>query len=80
MKSTKIEFVIQHIHEQIKARSLLPGSRLPSVRALAGLLHLSVSTIVEAYERLASQGIIEAKTGSGFFVAGPLAPLSISEI
>ena len=80
MKSTKIEFVIQHIHEQIKTRSLLPGSRLPSVRALAGLLHLSVSTIVEAYERLASQGIIEAKTGSGFFVAGPLAPLSISEI
>lgn len=80
MKSTKIDFVIQHIQEQIKTRSLLPGSRLPSVRALAGLLHLSVSTIVEAYERLASQGIIEAKTGSGFFVAGPLAPLSISEI
>ncbi|ENX41229.1 PLP-dependent aminotransferase family protein [Acinetobacter sp. NIPH 2100] len=80
MKSTKIDFVIQHIHEQIKTRSLLPGYRLPSVRALAGSLHLSISTIVEAYERLASQGIIEAKTGSGFFVSGPLAPLSISEI
>lgn len=80
MKNTKIEFVIRHIHEQIKNRSLLPGSRLPSVRALAGLLSLSVSTIVEAYERLAAQGLIEAKKGSGFFVAGPLAPLSISEI
>ena len=80
MKSTKIDFVIQHIHEQIKNRSLVPGSRLPSVRALAGLLNLSISTIVEAYERLAAQGLIEAKTGSGFFVAGPIAPLSISEI
>lgn len=27
-----------------------------------------------------AKGIIEAKTGSGFFVAGPLVPLSISEI
>ena len=80
MKTTKIDFVIQHINEQIKNRSLMPGSRLPSVRALAGLLNLSISTIVEAYERLAAQGLIEAKTGSGFFVAGPLAPLSISEI
>ncbi|MDM1021358.1 PLP-dependent aminotransferase family protein [Acinetobacter sp. VNK23] len=80
MKTTKIDFVIQHINEQIKNRLLMPGSRLPSVRALAGLLNLSISTIVEAYERLAAQGLIEAKTGSGFFVAGPLAPLSISEI
>lgn len=80
MKTTKIDFVILHINEQIKNRSLMPGSRLPSVRALAGLLNLSISTIVEAYERLAAQGLIEAKTGSGFFVTGPLAPLSISEI
>lgn len=80
MKTTKIDSVIQHINTQIKNRSLLPSSRLPSVRALARQLNLSVSTIVEAYERLAAQGLIEAKIGSGFFVAGPLAPLSISEI
>ena len=79
MKNTKIDFVIQHVHDQIKSRCLMPGSRLPSVRALARQLHLSVSTIVEAYERLAAQGLIEAKTGSGFFVTAPLAPLSISE-
>ena len=80
MKTTKIDFVIQHIHELIKTRLISAGSRLPSVRALAKQLNLSVSTIVEAYERLASQGLIESKTGSGFFVSGPIPPLSISQI
>lgn len=80
MKTTKIDLVIQHINQQINNRSLMPGSRLPSVRALARQLNLSISTIVEGYERLVAKGIIEAKTGSGFFVAGPLVPLSISEI
>lgn len=79
MKATKIDLVMQHINQQINNRSLMPGSRLPSVRALAERLALSVSTVVEAYERLASQGLIESKTGSGFFVAGPLAPLSMSQ-
>lgn len=80
MKNTKIDFVVSHINEQIKTRSLTTGSRLPSVRALAKTLNLSISTIVEAYERLAAKGMIESKTGSGFFVSAPLAPLSISEI
>ena len=80
MKNTKIDFVVSHINEQIKTRSLTTGSRLPSVRALAKTLNLSISTIVEAYERLAAKGLIESKTGSGFFVSAPLAPLSISEI
>lgn len=80
MKNTKINFVISYINEQIKTRYLMTGSRLPSVRALAKMLGLSISTVVEAYERLAAQGIIESKTGSGFFVSAPLAPLSISEI
>jgi DNA-binding transcriptional MocR family regulator len=66
MKITKIDLVMQHINQQINNRSLMPGSRLPSVRALAERLTLSVSTVVEAYERLASQGLIESKTGSGF--------------
>lgn len=79
MKATKIDLVMQYINLQINNRSLMPGSRLPSVRALAERLTLSVSTVVEAYERLASQGLIESKTGSGFFVAGPLAPLSMSQ-
>ncbi|MFI7918774.1 GntR family transcriptional regulator, partial [Acinetobacter baumannii] len=46
---TKIELVISQIEQQIKNRSLTPGTRLPSVRKLAKDLGFSVSTIVEAY-------------------------------
>jgi len=40
----------------------------------------SVSTIVEAYERLAAEEIVRARPGSGFYVCGPVAPLALSEI
>lgn len=77
---TKIELVISQIEQQIKNRSLTPGSRLPSVRKLSKDLGFSVSTIVEAYERLIAVGKIESRSGSGFYVVGPLAPLALSEL
>jgi len=77
---TKIEIVISEIEQQIKNRSLMPGARLPSVRKLANNLGFSVSTVVEAYERLIALGKIESRTGSGFYIVGPLAPLSLSEL
>lgn len=77
---TKIELVISQIEQQIKNRSLTPGSRLPSVRKLSKVLGFSVSTIVEAYERLIAVGKIESRSGSGFYVVGPLAPLALSEL
>ena len=51
----------------------MPGARLPSVRKLANDLGFSVSTVVEAYERLIALGKIESRTGSGFYIVGPLA-------
>lgn len=77
---TKIELVISQIEQQIKNRSLTPGYRLPSVRKLSKDLGFSVSTIVEAYERLIAVGKIESRSGSGFYVVGPLAPLALSEL
>lgn len=77
---TKIEIVISEIEQQIKNRSLMPRARLPSVRKLANDLGFSVSTVVEAYERLIALGKIESRTGSGFYIVGPLAPLSLSEL
>ena len=69
---TKIEFVISQIEQQIKNRSLTPGTRLPSVRKLAKDLGFSVSTIVEAYERLIALGKIESRSGSAFMSWHPL--------
>ncbi|MCM8567038.1 PLP-dependent aminotransferase family protein [Thauera linaloolentis] len=68
------------VRARIAARSYLPGMRLPSVRAQARAMGFSVSTVVEAYERLAAEGAIRARPGSGFYVCGPLAPLALSEI
>lgn len=68
------------IQARISSRAYLPGFRLPSVRAQAQAMGLSVSTVVEAYERLAAEGVIASRPGSGFFVAGPVAPLALAKI
>ncbi|MBE0590905.1 MAG: winged helix-turn-helix transcriptional regulator, partial [Gemmatimonadales bacterium] len=68
------------IRSRIEARAWPPGTRLPSVRAQARAMGFSVSTVVEAHERLAAEGIIRARPGSGFYVAGPVAPLALSQI
>lgn len=72
--------VVATIKQRIVSRSLTPGAKLPSIRSLAGTMHVSTSTVVEAYDRLAAEGVIRARRGSGFFVAVPLAPLSLAEI
>lgn len=77
---TRIDVVMEAIRAKIASRSYLPGMRLPSVRAQAKTMGLSVSTVVEAYERLAAEEVIAARPGSGFYVSGPVAPLALSEI
>ncbi|MCA0000814.1 MULTISPECIES: PLP-dependent aminotransferase family protein [unclassified Mesorhizobium] len=77
---TLVEGVMATIRQRIAARSLTPGARLPSIRAFAKSMQVSKSTVVEAYERLAAEGAIRSRPGSGFYAAGSLAPLSLAEI
>ncbi|MBZ9895198.1 PLP-dependent aminotransferase family protein [Mesorhizobium sp. B2-2-4] len=77
---TLVEGVMSTIRQRIAARSLTPGARLPSIRAFAKSMQVSKSTVVEAYERLAAEGAIRSRPGSGFYAAGSLAPLSLAEI
>lgn len=79
-RRTRIGEVMAAIRARIAGRALLPGDRLPSVRAQAKAMRVSVSTVVEAYERLAAEGAITSRPGSGFYVAGPAAPLALSAI
>lgn len=79
-EGTRIEAVMSEIRSRITSRAALPGARLPSVRAQAGALRVSVSTVVEAYERLVAEGLLTARPGSGFYVAGPVAPLALAEM
>jgi DNA-binding transcriptional MocR family regulator len=77
---TLVMSVMDDVHRRLAARRLIPGDKLPSIRSLAGSLQVSVSTVVDAYERLAAEGVIQPRQGSGFYVSGPLAPLSLAEI
>lgn len=77
---TRISAAMAAIRQRIAARSLEPGDKLPSIRSLAKTLKMSTSTVVEAYERLVAEGVIRSRPGSGFYVAGQLAPLSLAEI
>ena len=45
------------------------GEMLPSMRALAKDLHISVITVQRAYEDLTRDGFIETVSGKGSFVA-----------
>ena len=48
---------------------LPPGSRLPSVRELAGQLAINPNTIQRAYRELEANGYILSVAGKGSFVA-----------
>ena len=49
-----------------------PGARLPSSRALAEALGVGRNMVVAAYEHLSSDGLIEARHGSGSYVTSGL--------
>ncbi len=77
---TRVEAVMQTIRKQLASRVLVPGERLPSIRQMAERLSVAKNTIVEAYDRLAADGVITAKRGSGFYVCGHLPPLSLADV
>lgn len=76
---TLVGHVMASVHGQIAGRQITPGARLPSIRAMAQSMGVSKSTIVEAYDRLVAEGTIQSRRGSGFFVAGPMPPFSLTQ-
>lgn len=67
------------LHAQLAARVrdlvvdgvLVRGTRLPSSRALATEVAVARSVATQAYEQLVAEGWLEARHGSGTFVAAP---------
>jgi len=62
---TLVERVMQTIRQRIAGRTLAPGAKVPSIRGFVETLQVSKSTVVEAYDRLAAEGIIQSRRGSG---------------
>ena len=69
---TRQQAVFDRLRQGIMAGSLPAGSRLPPTRALASELGVARQTVVLAYERLAAEGYVRARTGSGTYVAPDL--------
>lgn len=60
------------LRDLIVAGSLKPGDRLPATRTLAKEFGVSRATIVESFDRLISEGILETRVGAGTYVAQSL--------
>jgi DNA-binding transcriptional MocR family regulator len=67
--------VADQIHALIRAGTLRPGERVPSVRRLSRQQAVSVATVLQAYERLEDAGVIEARPQSGYYVKRAAAPV-----
>lgn len=63
------EQISLQIKNLIMNKTLAAGEALPSMRALAKDLHISVITVQRAYEDLTRDGFIETVSGKGSFVA-----------
>src|SRR5688572_31717813 len=60
--------IYSQVRDAILSGRLQPGQRLPSTRELATRHEISRNTANLAYERLLSEGYLEAKRGSGTYV------------
>jgi GntR family transcriptional regulator len=62
--------ISRQIRAQILTGDLPTGESLPSIRVLARDNHVSVITVQRAYDDLDHEGLLIARRGKGFFVAG----------
>jgi len=61
--------IMEQIRARIAAGEWPGGKELPSIRALAAALNVSVITIKRAYLDLETEGVIVTRHGKGSFVA-----------
>src|SRR5215469_6592152 len=60
--------ICQQLREAILSGELSEGTRLPTERALASELGINRTTVMNAYNELASEGLIEGHVGRGTLV------------
>ena len=62
------EQIVNQLKNAIVSGELKTGEALPSIRALASELQVSVITTKRAYEELEKEGLIRSVSGKGFYV------------
>jgi GntR family transcriptional regulator len=61
--------IMEQIRRRIAVGDWQPGHELPSIRALAAAVQVSVITVKRAYLELERDGVIVTRQGKGSFVA-----------
>ena len=64
------EQVREQVRAQVETGALTPGTKLPTVRALAADLGLATNTVARAYRELEALGVIETRGRAGSVVTG----------
>ena len=72
------EYICERIKEDIRNNIIGAGERLPSKRALAEHLGVSVLTIASSYQMLIDEGYVYSRERSGYFVCAPEEMASVS--
>ncbi|QRV25637.1 aminotransferase class I/II-fold pyridoxal phosphate-dependent enzyme [Marinomonas foliarum] len=60
--------VVDWFLDQMSQEAIVPGDKMPSLRALSKQLSLSLNTVIHGYELLSEDGWIESRPKSGYFV------------
>ena len=63
------EYLYRRLRDDILSGALAAGERLPSKRALAEHLRVSVITVEGAYQQLVAEGYADARPRRGFYAA-----------
>lgn len=59
--------IYDHIKKDMAEGRILQGEKLPSIRKLAGMLGVSITTVRMAYDQLMVEGYLESRPQSGFY-------------
>ena len=62
------EQIVREVKKAIIKKEIMPGDMMPSIRALARELEISVITTKRAYEELEKEQLIYSVPGKGFYV------------
>ncbi len=71
--------LVDDITKSVSDGVLKPGDRLPSIRDASRARRLSITTVRHAYQVLESQGVIEGRPQSGYFVTTRCASSNLTE-
>lgn len=79
-KGSLVDKIVAAVTEMVARKELRIGTKMPSVRQFAKCNGISTFTVVEAYDRLVTLGLLYSRRGSGYFVARQVVPAALAPL